>query len=115
MKRFFRRFKYRVIVLQRDPMKLRLHEWRSDLDLIRSAQKVFVTTEFRWCLDVVRNEHPAFNVLPDDAPPHVRIAHQARAEGYTLALSNLEALAKYEEPRVPMEATFEEPEPVESL
>ena len=97
-------------MLQRDPLRIRLAEWRSSPELTSAARKVFAMPEANYMLDVVRNEHPGFNVLPDDAPPQARIAHQCRAEGYTMAIANLEAMSRFEQQRQNVEATFEEEE-----
>jgi hypothetical protein len=96
----------KVIVIQRDPSRLRLHEWRSDPALVKQAGFIR-TSEFRLALDVLRNEHPAFNVLADDASVSAQVTQQRRGEGYTMALANLEALAMYQPITPPLEATFE--------
>jgi hypothetical protein len=101
-----RLLKSKVIIIQRDQSRLRLHEWRSDPALVKQAGFVR-TPEFRLAMDVLRNEHPAFNVLADEASVPAQIAQQRRGEGYTMALANLEALAMYQPMTPPLEATFE--------
>jgi hypothetical protein len=108
--RLFRRTAVRVVVVQRDPMKLRLHEYRSNPSLVNAAAAVMGKPDFRLMLDVLSNEHPGFSVYPGDVPMEMRAIYQARGEGYTLALANLESMAKFDTLKEPLEATFEPPE-----
>ena len=97
----------KVIVAYRDPLKLRLHEWRADRALVSKAMQLLNSPDFRLMLDVLRNERPVNAMLPDACPIEIRAMFQAREEGYHIALSNLEALAKFEAISEPVEATFE--------
>jgi len=105
MKWFKRQLK--VMVTHRDPLKLRLHEWRADRALVSKGLQLINSPDFRLVLDVLRNEHPSNLMLPDGCSLDIRAVFQARGEGYTLALANLEALAKFEPVHEPLEATFE--------
>jgi hypothetical protein len=99
--------KITVVVLNRDPLKLRLNEFRSNKSLVGEAQKMMLTGSIRLMLDVLRNEHPCMMVLPIGASPTDRIAAQCRAEGYTMALANFEAMADFQEMKSMPEPTFE--------
>jgi hypothetical protein len=81
-----------VEVIRRDPLRLRLHEFRSNKNLVSSAQKMMAMPEFRLMLDVLMNEHPLNFVLAASTTEE-RAAQQARGEGYTIAIRNLEAMA----------------------
>lgn len=106
---FFRRQK-RIQVIRREETKITLAEWRADYDLVKLARSVWINPDFRLMMACLRNENPAFGVLPDDAPPTRSIALQRRAEGYIMALSNLEAMATLEQKTESLEPTFEEEE-----
>ena len=62
-------------------------------------------------LACVQNEHPGNVTLPMKATVNERAALQSMAQGYTMALSNLLALAKYEMMPEPIEATFPDERP----
>jgi len=111
--RFWQKPKPRIAVVRRDHTKLRLHEWRSQESMVSAAAKVCADSTFKLMLDVCQNEHPAFQVLSYSALPHERQAHQARCEGYTIALANLEAMAQYKPMQEPVEAEFA-PEEIET-
>lgn len=106
--RIFGKRKTAIEVVRRDPSKLRLHVFRSSPPLVSSAMRIMANPDFQLMLDVVRNEHPGNQVFQLDAPPHLRAAQQARCEGYTMALANLESMSTLEEPKKPLEATFED-------
>jgi hypothetical protein len=93
----FKKPKINVQVILRDPLKLRLNEFRSNKSLVGEAQKMMMTASLRLMLDVLRNEHPCMTVLPMGMTPTDRMAVQCRAEGYTMALANLEAMTELQE------------------
>lgn len=95
-----------VRILNRELCKLRLHEWRSDAKLTNVAMKVLMDPNVQTMLQVCANEHPAFSVLNTDSPPHLRASHQSQCEGYTLFLSNLEAMANHQPLQGVLEAEF---------
>lgn len=109
---FWKRKPPKIAVIRRDHTKLRLHEWRSQESLVSTAAKIWADSGFRLMMDVAQNEHPAFQVLPWDASPDARASQQARGEGYTIALANLEAMAQYKAMHEPVEAEFA-PEEIE--
>lgn len=96
----------RIQVLEREASELRLAEWRSDPNLTKEAAKILAGSFVKIMLDVLENEHPgAFVMLRGDQ--NDRAVQQARAEGYTMCLSNLKALGKHEKPHKELgEATF---------
>lgn len=101
---------HRVHILERDRAKIRLHEFRADAELVNLAIKVLRSPEGRLILDVLANEHPASCVLPYNALPETRAASQARCEGYTIALANLEAMTVHQPLTPDLEPTFEREE-----
>ncbi len=94
-------------LIDRDPLKIRLQEFRGNKSLVGEAQKILSLSSLRLMLDCARNEHPANLVLPIGTSPNDRIVQQARGEGYTLALANLEAMGNYQELKDLGEATYE--------
>lgn len=86
-----------VRVVQREVSHLRLSEWRSAPNLTGEARKVMDHPFFKLMVDVLMNEHPGCCVMIDGDKDQ-RAIQQARAEGYTICLSNLRALALHAEP-----------------
>lgn len=103
--RLWRRQK-QIQVVQRENTNLTLDEFRTDPNLVNTARKLWSHPDFRLLIDVMENSHPAFSVLPPNSHPEVRAAHQAKCEGYTMALANLEAMA-VEVNRTTIEPTFD--------
>ncbi len=104
-----------VQVIQRDRSKVRLREVRADRNLTNNIAKSMGSGIQELVMDVMHNEHPANAVLPFDAPMEIRAYHQARCEGYTIALANLEAMAVFEQPHKPLEPTFQDENKTETL
>jgi hypothetical protein len=98
------------LVIARDPIKLRLAEFRSNKSLAGDAQKIIAIPGVRLMLDVLRNEHPGQWVLPPGATTLDRIRAQCLAEGYTMALANFEAMGEFTEMTQMPEPTFEQEE-----
>ena len=96
-----------VQIVRRDSLKLRLAEWRADLRLVSGARQLMESEDFRCMIDVLRNENPANYVMPLGTSAQDRASNQCRAEGYTMALSNLEALSRPNSLVESVEATFE--------
>lgn len=96
----------RVEVIRRDSLKLRLAEWRGDPKLVTEAGKVLSLEVLRSMLDVVRNENPINYVLPFGTSSNDRAAMQCRAEGYSMAIANLEAMGQSESTPEPLTADF---------
>lgn len=84
----------KVRLVDRPLCDLRLDEFRSDKNLVNLAATVLANSNMQVMLQVLRNEHPGFDVLPHGSNPNDRIIQQARSEGYEICLSNLEALGK---------------------
>jgi len=107
--RIFPRRSIKVHVLKRDPTSLRLHEWRGDQELTNTAARALANPDIKLMLQVLDNEHPGSAlVFREDVGIEPRAIQQARAEGYTMALQNLRALARFEEPPRDIEADFDE-------
>ena len=86
--------------------KMRLSQWRANQGMTNLAGKITRNPDFELMLSVLHNEHPAFVVCDAGTSLQDRAVYQARCEGYTLALANLEALAIHQ-PEVNMpEAEF---------
>jgi len=95
-----------VKVIQRQATKLRLSEWRADMALCNRASKLMETPDMQLAISVLNNEHPAFVVIDPGTSLQDRAVYQARCEGYTLALANLEALARHQKITEMPEADF---------
>jgi hypothetical protein len=91
---FFKKKPHRIRVLLRDEFKLRLGEWQMDERLCAMAAKKLAEPDMRLILAVLRNERPSNHVLPLGASMDDRVVFQARAEGYEMALANLEAMTR---------------------
>jgi len=105
----------RVRILEREPFKVTIDEWRSDPQLCAQAAAALKSPILTQMLQTLQNSHPAFNVL-SSSNPHDCTAHQKRCEGYTMALSDFELMASYIVPQKAIEPEFGEEEiPAEQL
>lgn len=91
LKKLFKSEPVKIKVVAREACELRLSEWRSDSNLTKAAARLLASTDMRLMLDVLQNEHPGATVMIRGEQSD-RAAQQARAEGYTICLSNLKAL-----------------------
>lgn len=96
MKFFHRATAVTVKVIHRQATKLRLAEWMADKSLCNRASKLLDNPDVQLMVSVLHNEHPAFIVIDPGTSLQDRAVYQARCEGYTLALANLEALARHQ-------------------
>jgi hypothetical protein len=87
--------------------KLRLSEWQKDRELVGMAQRTMLNPDLQMMIQVLQNEHPGWQVLHPLSPEIARACQQSRIEGYTMALANLEALCRFNEPQQQLDATFE--------
>lgn len=102
-----------IRIVEREVTTLRLHEWQADARLCGEARKVMDSPHVRLMVQVLHNSSPAFWFLPQDAGAEIRALHQARIEGYNLAIANLDALGEHKAAPTPLAETFgvkEEPE-----
>jgi hypothetical protein len=97
-----------IQLVQRDPTKLRLHEFRGDDRLVSEAGKIASIPFFQTMLDVLRNEHPCRNVAPPTMTMEARAAMQCQAEGYSMCLANLEAMAIAQQVSIDTESEFQQ-------
>ena len=96
----------RIEVVRRESTVLRLAEWRTQPELVAMADAVWRNADFRLMLQVVQTESPGnFAVLSGDL--ETRALHQARSEGYNLALAHLKALRVSVDKVQELEATYE--------
>lgn len=79
-----------------DPLKLRLGEWQADQKLTNAAAKLLMDPTFQLMLQVNRNESPAFMALTLEVSLESRALHQARIEGFNMALRNFEAMGVHQ-------------------
>lgn len=98
-----------VQVVHKSSHSLSLGEWRAEKTLVASAGKIWADPDFQMMMQVLNNEHPAYTVFNPEVRADVRMAHQAKCEGYTLAISNLKAMRVFSE-RVELEQPTFEPE-----
>ena len=81
----------RIEVVRCESTSLRLEEWRSQPELVAMADTVWRSQDFRLMFQVAQTEGPGnFAVLSGGV--EARALHQARTEGYNLALANLKAM-----------------------
>jgi len=92
MRRRQRREELRVRLVDRPHTHLRADEFRADRELAHLAAMVLANPNMQLMLAVLRNEHPAFEVLPTGVSGNDRMVQQAKSEGYTIALATLESL-----------------------
>jgi len=100
----------RIRIIERESCRLTLEQWRSDPAMVAKARMISNNPDFRSMLDVLRSAHFANYHLPANADMDARACQQARCEGYSMALCNLEALAEFEKPFTDLPETFETPE-----
>jgi len=110
LSRFRKKPVTQVRLIEREACHLTLEEWRSDPLMVKQARDVVRKPAFRHMLDVLRTAHFANYHLPATADTETRAFQQARCEGYSMALSNLEAMAEFEKPFAELTETFETPE-----
>lgn len=107
----FRKRHLKVQIVTRTVTELTLAEWQADAELTKRARQLLADAAFQLMLSVLRNEHPAFVVADHHLTTlESRAILQARAEGYSMALANIEAMGKHTAIRAQPEATFEEEE-----
>lgn len=99
-----------VIITEKTPSSLRLSEFMADKELVRSAEEILSTGTFKLMMQVCRNESPAMIALMTDVPLETRALHQARIEGFNMALRNFEAMGEHQAIPEQLAATFEEEE-----
>ncbi len=110
LKFLFRRHPMRIVVIHRDQSRLTIGEWRSQPEMVKKAMDMLANPDLRAMIDVLVTCSPANDVYPLDVTLDVRAVIHARCEGYAMALSNLESLGIWNEPKVEISETFEPPE-----
>jgi hypothetical protein len=102
-------------IIQRDPSRITLEEWKSDKTLCTEARKCLENPILQRLLDVVRNAHPSWQVLNYAGTVEERAFRQAQAEGYTMCIATLLSLAEYEQPKEQLEADFSQSDEIKVL
>lgn len=106
----------KLVVIRRDPTRITLDEWRRDPASVKLARKFLDNPEFRLMIDVLRTTHIGGYVMGmEGVSLEDRAAMQARGEGYTLCLRDLDALGEFKKPKEEAEETFEPEEEPELL
>ena len=82
----------RVRLVDRPHTALRADEFRADKELVHLAATVLANPNVQLMIQVLKNEHPALEVLPFGTNPNDRLLAQGRGEGFTMALATFEAL-----------------------
>jgi hypothetical protein len=94
-----------IRIIERELGSLTLDEWRQDGALCIQAASVLQAPIVRQMLQVLHNSHPAFQVmLRGDA--NERAMQQARCEGYTMCLADIESMGQGQPQNQPVEADF---------
>jgi xanthine dehydrogenase iron-sulfur cluster and FAD-binding subunit A len=96
----------RVEVIKRDISKLTLQEFRSNARLTSGAAATLSADFAVIMMQVLKNMHPGATLVMPSADLQTRAVAQARAEGYTLAIANLESMAIFKQTETPIEATY---------
>jgi hypothetical protein len=98
----------KIQIVTRTVTELRLHEWQADKELSGQAKILLGDSRLQLMLAVLHNEHPAL-VVEDhhNSSLEMRAILQARAEGYSMCLANLEALGQFKAIGTAPDATFE--------
>lgn len=103
----FKKQSVELKVITRPSSDLRLSDWQASAKLVGSAQQVLSGDFARLMVCVLQNESPANWVMHGEATVDQRAMQQARVEGYIMALTNLQALTKFQEPKKDLEPSFE--------
>lgn len=96
----------RVEIIRRDPLRLTIDEWRSDQNLCHEAERALASPVVRQMVDACRASSLANWAVPIDMPIDQRGIHQAKCEGYVMALNDFEDLAKFNKPPDQLVETF---------
>lgn len=111
LKRLFRipAVEPRVRFILRTNLDITADVWRTDKELVSMAAKVLADGNVKLMLSTIQNSSPAWQVMPLGTVDE-RAIQQARIEGYTMAIANLESLGKYQPPSAQLESTYEKEE-----
>jgi len=94
-----------IRIVERELGALTLAEWCSNQGLAEQAKSALTSPLLRRMLQVLHNSHPAFQVMVQ-GDTNARAMQQARCEGYTMALSDLESMGTYIPAPEQIEAEF---------
>jgi len=83
-----------------------LDEWRSNPKLASWAGQVFNSASGRQFLQMLKDCHPCYNQLPMNGDDSVKATELGRIYGYSLALNNIEAAVKFDQPAPIIQETF---------
>jgi len=107
---FFRRKAkpVKLEVVQRDPFRLTIEEWRAQPDLVKMAADRLRDPYVRLMLDALHNSH--LRRYTATGTMEQKAFHLCRCEGYLTALKDFEAMAIASAVEEPVESTFERPD-----
>lgn len=105
---FFKRKKpaVQIRVVDVPVTHLRADEFRANKELVHLAAQVLANPNLKLMLSVMKNEHPAFEVLGPTATGNDRVVKQSQSEGYTMFLATFESLGVSASLPERLEATF---------
>ena len=104
----------RIEVIRRDRCELTLAQWQEDKHLSKGGQILLANPYMKLAIDMLRNSHPGWLVMHPGMTLESRALQQARAEGYTMAIANLEAIGNVAETPKHLETTYEEEKEIKS-
>lgn len=100
----------RQVITSRPSSNIRMREWRANPDAVKAASLVLQDLTLQNMLDVLRTENPCHMVLMGRFSLEERGIMQARIEGYSMCLNNLENLGRFESPVEGLQEEFADPE-----
>jgi len=86
-----------------------MKDWRANADAVKSAALTLQDPTLQAMMDILRTENPCHIVLMGRFSLEERGIMQARIEGYSMCLNNLEKLGQYEVPPETLQEDFADP------
>ena len=102
-------------IVRRDSCRLTIDQWRSDRGMVKLASKIMSNPDFQLMIDVLRTHHIVNYSLMLNPTMEQRAFQQAKGEGYSLCLSNLESMAQYSIPESELIEDFQPETPPQDL
>lgn len=95
-----------IKIIQRDPLRVTMREWRSSPDMVRQSAQALANPTIRQMIDICRLNHIGQWALDPSISLNERAIRSAMNEGYGLGLNDFEALGTIEKPVEPIHADF---------
>jgi hypothetical protein len=99
-----------IQILRIESQKITMAQWRSQQASVGASMELANHPIYRAQRDILESQHPRHVMLKMGSSETDRLVHQARTEGYELALWNMDSLAIPLKEKKEIEATFEPPE-----